>query len=300
MLRGMQETMSRWSFIGALLCFLWAPAGEVFADVEDETGSTLLAQAKILYEDLQYDEALEALREALKVGDMPRRDVIEVYKHMAFIYLIQGEEKYAEASFQLLLQQDPDHRLNPLLTPPRFIEFFEQVKARNRAEAQVLLEHDSPDGFRAGQPLEIVAYMVDRSGSVDRFNVYFRMKGTSSSYSSARLQVDPAEPTRYTGLVPYVFGAQDSSFVVEYYIAAVAPDGEWLATVGDPRSPLDFSVEVSEEGFRPDDDSPSLMSRWWFWAGAAGVAGAAGGGLYFGLQSSPEPPDHGAANLVIR
>jgi tetratricopeptide (TPR) repeat protein len=265
-----------------------------------ETGPELLAQAKILYDDLQYDDALNRLRRALNAGELSRRDVVEVYKYMAFIYLIQGEEKYAEASFQLLLQQDPDHRLNPLLTPPRFIEFFEQVKARRRAEAQVLVEHSSPDSFRAGQPFEIVAYMVDRGGRAERLNVYFRLKGRGGSFSSVRLQADPAEPTRYTGLVPYVFGEQTGTFVIEYYLAALAGDGQWVATVGDPRTPLEFSVEVTGGAYRPEEPSPPITSRWWFWAGVVGAASLAGGGLYLGLSASPEPPEHGGAIVVIR
>lgn len=297
MLRSLPRAASRLATIVCLSCVFAGAPGALLA--EEETGSTLLAQAKILYDDLQYDEALALLRRALNIGEMPRRDVVEVYKYMGFIYLIQGEEKYAEASFQLLLQQAPDHRLNPLLTPPRFIEFFEEVKARSRAEAAVVLEHSPPDSFRAGQPLEIVSYMVDRGGRAERLNVYFRLKGQSSSYSSARLRVDPAEPTRYSGLIPYVFGEQTGTFVIEYYLAALAADGQWLSTVGDPRAPLEIPVEVTGV-FRPDKPTASIFSRWWFWAGAVGAAGLAGGGLFLGLQPTPDPPEHGAATVVVR
>ena len=298
MLRGMIKAMARWIAILGVMGGSAAVSTASFAS-DDETGSVLLAQAKILYDDLQYDEALALLRRALNVGEMPRRDIVEVYQYMGFIYLIQGEEKYAEASFQLLLQQEPDHRLNPLLTPPRFIEFFEAVKARRRAQAQVLLEHSSPSQFRAGQPFELVAYMVDRGGRVDRLNIYFRIKGSTGSFSSVRMQVDPAEPTRYTGLIPYVFGEQSGTFLIEYYLAALAADGQWLATVGDPRTPLDVSVEVVGT-FRPETERPSLVKQWWFWAGAVALAGLAGGGAYVGLRSDPDPPDHGAATLIIR
>ncbi|MFW5878620.1 MAG: tetratricopeptide repeat protein [Myxococcota bacterium] len=296
MKRGSRAAAAR--VVATMIALGSAAAWPAFSSAQDEDGSALLAQAKILYDDLQYDQALALLRQALNAGEMPRRDVVEVYKYMGFIYLIQGEEKYAEASLQLLLQQDPDHRLNPLLTPPRFIEFFEGVKARARAEAQVLLEHTPPEGFRTGRPFELEAYMVDRGDKVDRLNVYFRIKDGTGSFSSAGLRVDPAEPTRYTGLIPYVFGQQSDSFTIEYYLAALAADGEWLATAGDPRSPHAVSVEV--EGGTYEEEKPSIAGRWWFWVGAVGLAGLAGGGLYLGLQPEPEPPDHGGATLIIR
>ena len=278
------------------------PLGPVRMRLAQASGSDLLSQAKILYDDLQYDAALGKLKAALKVGDLERAEIVEVYKYMGFIYLIQGKEKYAEASFKLLLKYDPDHQLNPLMTAPKFIDFFNRVKAKQVAASKVILRHQPPRRFAPGQPMALTAYVVDRGGRMDRLVVYYRKKGGAAAFSSVEMEPDPADPTRYEGLVPFVFGAQPGTYTIEYYIAAVAADGQWLATVGDPKAPLEFQVTVTE-GARPPGPAPEeggLLTKWWFWAGAVALAGAAGAGIYFVAQPPPEPPDTGAAIVVIR
>ena len=276
--------------------------GPVRMRLAQATGSDLLSQAKILYDDLQYDAALQKLKAALKVGDLSRAEIVEVYKYMGFIYLIQGKEKYAEASFKLLLKYDPDHQLNPLMTAPKFIDFFNRVKAKQVAASKVILRHEPPKRFAPGQPLTLTAYVVDRGGRMSRLLVYYRKKGSAAAFSSVEMEPDPADPTRYEGLVPYVFGTEPGTYTIEYYIAAVAADGQWLATAGDPKAPLEFQITVTETA-RPPGPPPEeggLLSKWWFWAGAVALAGAAGAGIYVVAQPPPEPPDTGAAIVVIR
>ncbi|RMG11585.1 MAG: hypothetical protein D6729_17820 [Deltaproteobacteria bacterium] len=278
------------------------PVGPVRMRLAQASGSELLSQAKILYDDLQYDQALAKLKAALKVGDLSRAEIVEVYKYMGFIYLIQGKEKYAEASFKLLLKYDPDHQLNPLMTAPKFIDFFNKVKAKQAAASKVVLRHQPPGRFAPGQPLSLTAYVVDRGGRMDRLVIYYRKKGAQTAFSSVEMAPDPADPTRYEGLIPFVFGDQVGTFTIEYYIAAVAADGQWLATAGDPKAPLEFQVTVTERSRPPPPPSEGggLLSQWWFWAGAVVLVGAAGAGVYLAAQPPPTAPDTGGAIVVIR
>ncbi len=299
MLPGIFRAASRGMLIAVMACISSFQLGFAKAQAQ-ETGRALLERAKSLYDELEYEEALTVLRHAAESGDLSRRDLVEVYKHKGFIHLILGEEEHAEASFKRLLQHAPDHRLNPILTPPRFIDFFDSVRSRARADAPVLFEHKPPGVFDASKPLEVVAFMIDRGGMVDRLKVYFRLQERGGNYSSAELKVDSVDSTRYAGAIPYVFGDQSDRFVIEYYLAALASDGAPLATYGEPGSPIEVVVDVRDGFLGPRYSKEADSRRWWLWAGAIGAVGLTSGLIILGLQSSPDPPDHGAATLIVR
>ena len=281
-----------------------APGARAFASGPDQpatlgsVATNLLAQAKILYDDLQYDKALGKLKAALKHRGLHKHELIECYKYMGFIYLIKGERSFADASFRLLLKHAPDYKLNPLMTPPKFIAAFNKVKVALRAATQVIIKHDSPAGFDAGQAMELTAYVVDRGHRLDRVNIYYRKQGETQDYSSVTMTPDPNDPTRYIGIIPYVFGREAETFRVQYYIAALGADGQWLATAGRPQQPQSFVVHVS--GVYQPKAKPGIASQWWFWTGLAVVVGAAGGGVYLATRPGPPLPDHGGAIGVIR
>jgi tetratricopeptide (TPR) repeat protein len=82
------------------------------------------------YENFRYDHVIDLCQQALENRNaLPKDDVIEIYLMQGLAcYSLQELDKAAN-SFQDMLQIDPDYELNPILTSPKIIQFFEQVKS---------------------------------------------------------------------------------------------------------------------------------------------------------------------------
>jgi hypothetical protein len=74
-------------------------------------------------------EALELVRELPQKAD--RLEALRVY---GIACTLTARKTAAEGAFLLLLREDPSTRLDPALVRPEAVAFFEEVRARHRAE----------------------------------------------------------------------------------------------------------------------------------------------------------------------
>lgn len=277
-----------------------APTSHAFAADAGKPGVQDLAIAKEAYDNAEFEKAVAFLNEALKkTAAQDRQQRIEIFRFLGQSYLAQGKSSQAEEAFRSLLREDPDHQMNPLLTSPKIVQFFEEVKAQIKREGRVNIKHTPPESFRAGDPIDITAYAFDPNKKIARMDVFYRVKDEKGDFAnSAEAIRTPGDETRWSATLPWTFGERSTSFLVEYYVAAKDAGGEWVGTAGEPRQPHTLEIKVLGGTYVPPDPTP-FYQKWWFWTGV-GVVAVGGAAAWYYLQPPPEPPDTGVAVVVVR
>ena len=84
----------------------------------------------------EYERAISVLH-PLVYPDLrldSENDVIQVHRMLGVAYLFENHPAEARGEFRKLLELAPDFRFDPLLNPPRVVEFFNEVVRAQRAE----------------------------------------------------------------------------------------------------------------------------------------------------------------------
>ncbi|HUU04021.1 MAG TPA: tetratricopeptide repeat protein [Myxococcota bacterium] len=270
-------------------------------------GNLQLKEAKILYDNLQYRDALKKLKTAIRVKGTTRKDIVEIYKYMGSIYIVQGQKKYAVRAFELLLKVSPNYEMNPLLTSPKILNFFNKVKQGIQKRDKVIMRHTPIQEISAAERIEVKAYVVDIHSRLRRMQVYYRRRG-DPEYST--VQMRPAKAAgreagarTYVGSIPFIWHLTDEvEMFIDYYIAGSDAKGRWVANMGNPKQPATFRINLMAGKVPEGARSTPVLKSWWFWTlVGVGLAGI-GAGTYFGVTAGGgrSQPTTGQAVLVIR
>ncbi|RME23145.1 MAG: hypothetical protein D6806_11760, partial [Deltaproteobacteria bacterium] len=237
--------------------------------LELSKGEMLLKEAKILYDNLQYDQALAKLKKAIRAKNLKKTTITEIYKYMGSIYIIQGRANYAKRAFELLLKIDPNYEMNPLLTSPKILSFFNKVKEEVRSRQRVIMNHTPLKELPASDRIEVRAYVVDIHNRLRSLKVYFRRRG-DKEYSVADMV--PAKSAgkgarTYVGYIPFIWTVTDEvELFVDYYLAGVDRKGRWVANIGNPKEPLTFRINLMQGKLPEGARRTPLLKAWWFWS----------------------------------
>lgn len=280
------------------------PRGKGFGS----SGNRYLKEAKILYDNLQYRDALKKLKQAIRVKGNTRADIVEIYKYLGFIYIIQGHKKHARRAFELLLKVNPNYEMNPLLTSPKILNFFNKVKESVREKDKVIMRHTPVTEVEAAERIELLAYVVDIHKRLREMRIYYRRRG-APEYSTVTMTPQQEESRgkgsmTYVGYIPFIWNVYDEvELFVDYYIAGVDARGRWVANMGNPKQPITFRINLLSGELPEGARKTPLVKSWWFWTLiGAGVAGLATGGYFIAdsLSEGRPKPDYGEAVLIIR
>ena len=292
--------------VGFLVVIMLASSMPVWAQ-EAKPGSVLLQEAKILYDNLQYKEALVKLKTAVQVRGNKRSDIVQIYKYMAFIYIVQGKKKHAHRAFQLLLKVNPNFEMNPLLTSPKILSFFNKVKDEIRKKDRVIMKHAPVTDSAAAKKIEVKAYVVDLQKKLRSMKLYFRRRGepnfSVSDMNAARDAKAGRGARTYLGAIPFIWTVyEENELFVDYYVAGLDSRGNWVANAGSPREPISFRINLMAGEVPEGHRKTPLVKSWWFWTAiGVGVAGLSVGGYFLidNLTQPPGLPDYGEAVLVL-
>ncbi len=275
-----------------------------------DSSNQFLQEAKILYDNGQYSEAMQKLQQAIKIKGTPRKDIVEIYKYMGFIYIVQGHKENARKAFELLLKVDPGYEMNPLLTSPKFLNFFNKIRDDLRQKDRVIMRHTALTEVSAAERIEVRAYVVDLQKNLSKMVLYYRRRD-DPQYSS--VEMSPSKEAAvgmgqgaqtYVGFIPFLWNVYgESELFIDYYLAALDSQGRWVANSGNPKQPVTFRVNLLAGKVPEEALKPPLTRTWWFWTLiGVGVAAVVGGGVAIGLamQKEPAPPNTGAAVLILR
>lgn len=230
----------------------------------------LVQRGRDLYEDQRYEESIETLSGALVRPGNTRPQRIEIYRLLAFDYIILGRKDEADAAVRALLSLQPDFEL-PKTESPRFRDFFAATRTRWEAEGRpglvteqsaprpVAIKHASPSEAKPDEEVPLAAQLDDPDHRVAGVALFYRT-GSSGKFTETSATVDPSDGA-VRAAIP---AAAVKAPYVAYYLLARDKSGLPLASSGDADAPLRIPV--------PDKSGSWVLPV----AIGGGVIGAAG------------------------
>jgi tetratricopeptide (TPR) repeat protein len=231
-----------------------------------DTGNAAIDKGIALYDDLEFEAAIDALNAAVKQKNLTRAELVEGYKYLALAHVALNHDAEAKDAFRKLLEASPSYNL-PRTESPRALDLFDDVKSVVAPRDVVrLTQTASPARPRSGQPITVSVAVVDEMNNHDHVTVYHRVRGQKTFSSVIAL---PIGNGRYNATIS---GSLVSGAAIEYYVAAESSDNRALTTEGSESEPMVLLIDKGS-------DSTPVYGRWWFWAGLGTVllAGAAVG-----------------------
>lgn len=224
-----------------------------------------LERAKAALDDLQFEDAYDALDEALRAGDSDVEQTVEIYRLLGEVAAALGQADEATDAFEILLTLDPEHQLSEGVSP-KISEPFENARSRvdGRGSLRFSCEITSKDPMTVevvadANPLDLAAggFVVDGRGETREPLVA----------GSASITLDVGERAIEVGIA-------DESGNRIAVVSASECDDDTEVVLTEPTPP------------KPRDDGGSMFGHWALWGGVAVAFGAAG--MYFGLQASSD------------
>jgi tetratricopeptide (TPR) repeat protein len=244
-----------------------------------------------LYNQLEYEQAIDALQSALARSDLELSQRVRAMSYLGVIHVAMNHEQEAVSCFVALLKIEPDVQLEPALRSPKVMEV---LKAARESYVRELRASDvgapviqvSPVEGKApyGRACDLTLRISDRTRIVQP-QIFFRKKG-DTSYAFLPLQFQGGEVYHIT--VPS--GAMTAD-ALEFYIVAIDEAGN-ASIEGSAGMPLTVPVA-------PNPQIKPWYKKWWVWTAVAVVAGGAtaAGVLLASNGGSSSSPATGSATV---
>ena len=285
---------SAWSRLTATLALVAASHAAVFVAVPErafaqpvatDTKSnvtSLIQRGSQLFDDAEYEESIQTLSAALLRPGSKKEEKIEIYRLLAYNYIVLKRNDEADAAVRGLLVLDETYTL-PSSESPRFRDFFKATREKWEAEGKpgrekadapvekpIRIMHQSPAQVAPGSTIKLSGRVEDPDGRVRGITLAYR-SGAQGKFVLAQATYTLGE---FQGEIPK--DVVKSPFV-EYYLQAIDKGGLPLTSRGDVASPLRVVVPAAEK--------KSILSSPAFWVPVSLVV--VGGGVaatYFLLQ----------------
>ncbi len=260
---------------------LLAPAG---ASAQRASGEArvLLDSGRTHYAELDYAEAVEALTQALRVGERDEAFRAEVLETLAFTYLVLERDEAARDALRQLFALDAYYVVREPSGSPRVARFVESVRETIVEDAaidpELSLRVELPRSARSDRSVEIA---ITGPAPISRLAVVYR-SDTSASWE--RVEAAPtAERARFLATLPALGDAAE----VSLYVEARDARGRLVARDAGPLAPRTLEV-VAPERSRGDGEGGDLASEPWLWIVIGAVVIGAGVGIGLGVALSDQ------------
>jgi hypothetical protein len=248
-----------------------APRQAFCQAAEESRRGKLIDSGKNLFEEQRYEESIQTLSAALLRPGTSKADRIDVYRFLAYNYLVLSQTEEAEAAVRGLYVLDPEFTLRESESP-RFRTFFTEVKDRWEKEGRPGLEtesrataaspsvkHVSPAEWESGKQVRVSGQIVDPANRAASVVIRYR-SGSKGKFQRLEARLGQGH---FRASIP---GSAVKPPLVEYYIEVVDDGGLPIASRGDAAAPMRIAI--------PDPDGgPSVLASPWFWVAAAVVVG---------------------------
>ena len=237
------------------------------ASAPASTGN-LIQSGRNLFDDQRYEESIQALSAALLRPNTPKADRVEIYRLLAYNYIVLSQRDEAEAAVRGLYVLDPEFSLGSNESP-RFKDFFAEVKKKWEAEGKpglvteqapapktVSVKHTSPAQHERDQDVRLTGELDDPGHRVGSVVLHYRT-GTQGKFEKVDARLSQG---RFRTVIP---GSAVQPPLVEYYFEVLDQKGLPIASRGDAMAPLRVAVPAPEGG--------GLLSSPWFWTGTGAV-----------------------------
>ena len=247
-------------FVSALFCFqliftnLFVSSGYAQEDQR-------LQEAKELYDNTQYEEAITILKKLVSdAGVLPDRQKIQAFELLALAHHRLEQFNEAKQAYLWLLRTSLEHSFDTAKVPPKRADFFEQLKGK----LSFLVIH--------ARPAELNVYLDGELQTSKTPNQYVLFEGQH------HILVETPDSTTFDSWEgdEYFGPGERKELTAELQPRAVSP-----------------AQPISPGALSPPPAKP-IYKKWWFWA-AAGVVGS---GVYMLTSKGPDetgtlpnPPD---------
>jgi len=237
-----------------------------------------------LYDRVEYNEAVEALDDAISREDNNKKTLIKIYYLKAKIYIILGKESKAKKQFIKLLFLNPEFRVSEDESP-KILKFFKESKTKFEESLTVKLEtpeimFDALKKAKYQKKLKINAIISSMNESRDA-KIFYKKIGASKFLKSDLIQV---EGDNFEGTIPMPLNVT-RDFALEYYIGVLDFSGKLIASYPAPEEPIILSIILDNKEKSTNNTSEinddSILKKWWFWTAVGVVVVGAGAGTYF-------------------
>lgn len=243
--------------LSAILCTL------ALAAQPNDLSPTLL-DARKLAEELRYEEAVVEYQRYLGEPQRPAKERARALLELGFLHFILGDEVNAERRAMEALEMDDALRLPPG-SPVKQQQFLDRMRSVFAERPTLVLDSRS-----AEDGLEVVrAKLRDPKKRVGSVLIRHALTRNGPFYSSP-MQCEAGD---CRGSIPPPSGS--SSFTAFYYVEALDPAGNTVASAAGPSAPLEVSISSSSSWYA----SP------WVWGGASAAVVAAA--AVFFIASAP-------------
>lgn len=244
--------------------------------------AALIQKGAALYDDQAYEESIQTLSAALVRPGTSQAEKIEIYRLLAFNYIILKRAEEGDAAVRGILVLKEDFAL-ATTESPRFRDFFDGVKKKwvaegkpgkvveGVAEKPVKMQHSSPAEIPPGSPIKLSGTIEDPDGKV---------KGVQLAYRTG------AKGKFVTLAATYTLGEFHATVpkdavkppLIEYYLTGVDKGGLPIVSRGDAATPLRVVVPAP---------SGSVLGSPFFWVpvGLLVVGGAVATGIILSTGS---------------
>jgi hypothetical protein len=262
----------------------------------------LIDDAKTKFEDQQYDESIQKLSAALLRPDATKAQKTEVYRWLAYNYIVLKQDESAKTAIYALYALNEDFEL-PKTESPKFREPFKKyreqwieegkpgVTKEEKPPAPVVLKHLPASEVPHDQSVSIAGSYDDPDKRVSKISLFYRT-GSAGKFVEVPMV---AGTGAFKANIP---GTAVKPPLVEYYIQASDKGGLAVATRGDAETPLRIAVAAEQSG--------SILGTWWFWTAATAVVAGGVVGTYFltrrndpGGPGGPTGPTNSTVTITI-
>lgn len=221
--------------------------------------ASLIKKGQDYFDEQAYEESIQTLSAALMRPGIAKKEKVQVYKLLAYNYIVLNRTEEADGAVRGLLVLDESFEL-PETESPRFRDFFNDTRDKWEEEgkpgqekagapvSQVKIKHTPPAQVDEGASISLSGTVEDPEASVAKVNLYYRA-GSSGKFQTAKVKY---AMRKFSVDIPSDVVEPP---LVEYYLQAVNEDGLPVATRGDAEAPV--RVAVPESG--------GVLSSPWFW-----------------------------------
>ena len=229
------------------------PAGAALAQTPGKSAVvTLIQKGSALFDDQAYEESIQTLSAALVRPGASELEKIEIYRLLAYNFIILKRTDEADAAVRGILVLSEGFSLPPTESP-RFRDFFATAKkwvAEGKpgkavagpaavVEKPIKMAHASPAQVPANASVKLGGSVDDPDNRVRGVQLGYRT-GTSGKFITLAATYTLGE---FHAQIP---GLAVKPPLIEYYLAAVDKGGLPVASRGDAGTPL--RIVVPKEG----------------------------------------------------
>jgi hypothetical protein len=229
------------------------PAGAALAQTTGKSAVvTLIQKGSALFDDQAYEESIQTLSAALVRPGTSDREKIEVYRLLAYNFIILKRADEADAAVRGILVLDEKFSLPPTESP-RFRDFFAATTKKWLAEGKpgkvvagpavvekpIKMVHASPAQVPANASVKLGGSVEDPDNRVRGVQLGYRT-GTSGKFITLAATYTLGE---FHTQIPALAVKPP---LIEYYLSAVDKGGLPVASRGDAGTPL--RIVVPKEG----------------------------------------------------